>query len=137
LRSIVRDAATSSAAPATAIRRAGPDSSSGASSIPSPPPLAAADPVNTNGRYGCASFHAGTAVCDNNTAVYDATPGATAAASRPAGRAAQPITRPTHVRRTRAGISSAAAARPAPGPYAPSSHVPMLIGELGFATRSM
>ena len=105
--------------------------------MPNPPPLAAAEPVNTNGRYGCASRHAGTAVCDNRTAVYDATPGAIAAADSPAGLANQPNSRPSHVRRNRAGINSAAAARPAPGPYADRIHVPMLIGELGLATLSM
>ena len=105
--------------------------------MPSPPPLAAAEPVKTNGRYGCASCHAGTAVCDNRTAVYDATPGATAAADSPAGRANEPSTLPTNVRRTCDGINSAAPARPAPGPYADRIHVPMLIGELGLATRSM
>ena len=105
--------------------------------MPSPPPLAAAEPVNTNGRYGCASCHAGTAVCDNRTAVYDATPGAVAAADSPAGRAKPPTSRPSHVRRNREGISSAAPANPAPGLYADRIHVPTLIGELGFATRSM
>ena len=31
--------------------------------------LARIEPVNTNGRYGCASCQAGTAVCDSSTAV--------------------------------------------------------------------
>ena len=47
---MVRDAATSKAAPATAIRRAGPLCDTGAASMPKPAPLAAAEPVNTNGR---------------------------------------------------------------------------------------
>ena len=37
--------------------------------MPSPPELAAAEPVKTNGRYGCAVFQAGTAVCESSTAV--------------------------------------------------------------------
>ena len=90
--------------------------------------------MNTNGRYGWASRHAGTAVCDNKTAVYDATPGAVAAAHSPAGLANQPTSRPSHVPRNRPGINSATSATAAPGPYADRIHVPTLIGELGFAT---
>jgi hypothetical protein len=41
----------------------------GAHTMPSPAPLAAADPVNTNGSCRCASFQAGTAVWDRSTAV--------------------------------------------------------------------
>jgi len=38
--------------------------------------------ISLNVAFGCASRHAGTAVCDNRTAVYEAIPGAVAAWSR-------------------------------------------------------
>ena len=105
--------------------------------MPSPPPLAAAEPVNTNGRYGCASCHAGTAVCDNRTAVYDATPGADRRRPQPAGRANQ-LDQPTQPRPPQTLWHQLRhPGQPRAGPYADRIHVPILIGELGFATRSM
>src|SRR5271166_627318 len=59
------------------------------------------------------------------------------AADSPAGRPAACSSRPARVGRSEAGSSSAAAARPLPGPYAVRIQVPTLIGELGLATRSM
>ena len=50
-------------------RRAGPASGHRRQQHPQPAELAAAEPVKTNGRYGCAPFQAGTAVCDSSTAV--------------------------------------------------------------------
>ena len=78
--------------------------------------LAAALAVKMNGSSGCASCQAGTAVCDSRTAVYDATAGAIAAATRPAGRAAASSSRPGTVRRSQPGITSLTAAIPMNGP---------------------
>ena len=135
--SIAVEPTSSTAAPATASRRAGPASATGANSMPRPPPLAAADPVKTNGSSRRASFQAGVAVWDSRTAVYEATPGAVAAAQSPAGRASTCSRRPGTVPRQRSGSSSGAAASALPGPYAVRIQVPMLIGEVGLATRSM
>jgi hypothetical protein len=114
-RSISKDAVNSATAPTAASRRAGPASATGAHSMPRPPPLAAADPVNTNGSSFRLSCQAGTAVCASSAAVYEATPGAMAAAARPAGRAAAASRRPGGEPRSERGSSSAAAARPLPG----------------------
>ena len=135
--SITRDATSSCAAPTAANARAGPFSSTGAKTMPKPPPLAAADPVNTNGSSSRTSFHPGTAVCDRSTAVYEATPGAMAAADSPSGRASRFSRRAGQVCRHRRGTSSFTAAAPTPGPNAVRIHVPTLIGDVGLTTRSM
>ena len=44
-----------------------------AASMPRPPALAAELPVKMKGSSGCASCHAGTAVCEISAAVYEAT----------------------------------------------------------------
>ena len=84
--------------------------------MPSPPALAAALAVKMKGSSSCASFHAGTAVCDSRTAVYDATAGARAADTSPAGRESAPASRPSRVARSRPGSSSPSAATPVAGP---------------------
>jgi hypothetical protein len=68
-RSISREATSSVAAPIALSRRAGPASATGAKIMPKPPPLAAAEPVKTNGSSRRASCQAGTAVCDSSAAV--------------------------------------------------------------------
>ena len=68
-RTISRDATSSAAAPAAANRRAGPASATGAKSMPTAPPLAAAEPVYTNGSSRRASCQAGAAVCASRAAV--------------------------------------------------------------------
>ena len=108
--------AIAAAAPAAASRRAGPASATGARSMPRPPPLAAADPVNTNGSSRRASCQAGTAVWASSAAVYEATPGAKTAADSPAGRPAACSSRPGMLAGSEGGSSSAAAARPLPAP---------------------
>jgi hypothetical protein len=55
-------APSSSTAPVTARRRAGPASAAGVSSTAAAPALAAALPANTNGSSRPASCHTGTAV---------------------------------------------------------------------------
>jgi hypothetical protein len=74
-------------------------------------------------------------VSASSTAVYVATAGAIAAAVSPAGRSASD-TRPRSGRGT-SPFTSATAATPAGSPKPVRNHVPMLIGDVGFATRSM
>ena len=80
--------------------------------MPRPPPLAAAEPGEHERQFRRASCHAGTAVCASSTAVYEATPGADAAAGQP-GRPRQPRDQPP--RHVRAQPTAAAARPPRPG----------------------
>ena len=105
--------------------------------MPNPPDAAAAEPVKRKGSSLRASIQAGTEVCDSSTAVYEATPGAASAELMPAGRATARSSRAHQVPRQRAGTSSRIAAIPTPGVNAVRIHVPILIGEVGLATRSM
>src|SRR4029453_13526424 len=81
--------------------------------------------VKMKGSSGWASCQAGTAVCDSSAAVYEATAGAIAAEANPAGRASPATALPAHVRRSRDGINSLAAAPPPrPGAAPPRRHHP-------------
>src|SRR6266545_2824017 len=80
------DPYSSIAPPATASRRAGPDSASGAAIRAIPEALARALPAKTHGSSGYASCHDGTAVSASRTAVYVPSAGAIPAAAMPAAR---------------------------------------------------
>src|SRR3954462_6633400 len=129
------EAAGPSAEPSTARRRTGRFSTTGASTKASPAEPDNAEPAKTNGSSGHASCHDGTDVSASSTAVYVATPGATSADATPAGRLIV-CTSPRSGGGTSAG-SSAAAASPAGSENAERIQVPTLIGDVGFATRSM
>lgn len=130
----------SNAAPATAIRRAGPLSPDGAATNPTPAPLANALPAKITGNSGYASCHDGTAVSANNTPVYVANAGAVTAATHPAACPTGGTTRrptPDTPRSGNQGTTSATAATPAAGPNTLRIHVPTDIGDVGFTTRNM
>src|SRR3954469_21831931 len=129
------DAASSSAEPSTASRRTGRFGTPGAITKARPNKPDNAEPAKTNGSSGHASCHDGTAVSASSTAVYVATPGATRADATPAGRL-NVSPGPRSGRGTSAG-SAAAAASPAGSESAERIQVPTLIGDVGFATRSM
>src|SRR5438270_3371645 len=115
------------AVPSSTRRRAGSACSAGVRSTAAAPALAADPPANTTGNSRHASCHAGMAVSDVSTAVYVETPGPRIAAS--ASHIAPNVgNRP---------VASANAAAPDIGPKREMSHVPMLIGDVGLATRSM
>jgi hypothetical protein len=116
--SIRCSAASSSSAPPSAMRRAGPACAVGTASMPMPPAAAAAEPTKTNGSSRWASCQDGVAVSASRTAVYAATGGAVSAATSPAGRPRADTSR-NNAGRRRAGTrstSSATAATPAIGP---------------------
>ncbi|PSK65122.1 hypothetical protein B0E53_02907 [Micromonospora sp. MH33] len=92
------------------------------------------------GSSGYASCQDGTAVSASSTPVYVARAGAVTAATRPAacptgGSSRRPM--PSTPRSGSQGAASATAATPAAGPKVVRIQVPIDIGEVSFATRSM